>query len=69
MGEGERVSNVRNKGRVIKKRRTRRKHRSRQRVFVWLVGFLISSTTTILYRGRVSRLTSDNYFYVLPHGQ
>ena len=25
------------------------------------VCFLISSTTTILYRGRVSRLTSDNF--------
>ena len=29
-------------------------------------GFVTSSSTTRLYRGRVSRLTSDN-FYVLPH--
>ena len=28
---------------------------------VWLVGFLTSSLTTRLYRGRVPRLTSDNF--------
>ena len=38
---------------------------SRICLFVWLVGFLTSSPTTRLYRGRVPRLTSDN-FYVLP---
>ena len=35
-------------------------------LFGWLVGFLTSSSTTRLYRGRVLRLTSDN-FTVLPH--
>ena len=30
-------------------------------VFGWLVGFLTSSSTTRLYRGRVPRLTSDNF--------
>ena len=30
-------------------------------LFVWLVGFLTSSSTTRLYRGRVSRLKSDNF--------
>ena len=30
-------------------------------VFVWLVGFLTSSPTTRLYRGRVPRLTTDNF--------
>ena len=29
--------------------------------FVCLVGFLTSSSTTRLYRGRVPRLTSDNF--------
>ena len=29
-------------------------------LFVWLVGFLSSSSTTMLYHGRVPRLTSDN---------
>ena len=31
-----------------------------------MFGFLMSSSTTRLYRGRVRRLTSDN-LYVLPH--
>ena len=30
-------------------------------LFVWLVGFLNSSSTTMLYRGWVPRLTSDNF--------
>ena len=30
-------------------------------LFVWLVGFLMSSSTTRLYRGRVPELTSDNF--------
>ena len=30
-------------------------------LFVWLVGFLASSSTTSLYRGRVPRLASDNF--------
>ena len=35
-------------------------------LFVWLFGFLTSSSTTRLYRGRVPRLTSGK-FYVPPH--
>ena len=30
-------------------------------LFVWLVVFLMSSSTTRLYRGRVQRLSSDNF--------
>ena len=30
-------------------------------MFVWLVGFLTPSSTTKLYRGRVPRLTCDNF--------
>ena len=32
-----------------------------RRRFVWLIGFLTSSSATRLYRGRVPRLTSDNF--------
>ena len=34
--------------------------------FVWLVGFLASSSTTMLYRGRAPT-QSVSQFYVLPH--
>ena len=30
-------------------------------LFGWLVGFLTSSSTTRLYRGKIPRLTSDNF--------
>ena len=45
-----------------------RLYRSIRRVLmiVWLVGFLTSSSTTRLYRGRASR-QSVWQFYVLPH--
>ena len=33
------------------------------RSLVWLAGFFTSSSTTRLYRGRVPRLTSDNFTY------
>ena len=36
-------------------------------LFVWLVGFLTSSSTTRLYRGRVPRLTSDNFLRAAAH--
>ena len=36
-------------------------------LFVWLVGFLTSSSTTSLYRGWNTRLASDNFTCVLPH--
>ena len=37
------------------------RHEWKWDLFVWLVGFLTSSSTTRLYRGRIQRLTSDNF--------
>ena len=35
--------------------------RQERRIEAWIVGFLTSSSTTWLYRGRIPRLTSDNF--------
>ena len=65
-GKGESERERKRQGGVAAGRETDRQTDRQRVLFVWLVGFLTSSSTTRLYRGQAPRLSFRQY-YALPH--